>query len=120
MTYWTNLEVAMNRAFFTKHLLFSLRAIGLLEGLSNIALFFVAMPMKYIGDNDSLIYPIGMAHGALFIGFCIYLGLTGLVQKWKFSEVGWGFLASLIPIGTFVFDAKILRKKVAESKAVSR
>ena len=109
----------MNRAFFTKHLLFSLRVIALLEGLSNIVLFFVAMPMKYMFSDDSLIYPVGMAHGALFIGFCIYLGLTGLVQKWKFSEMVWGFLASLIPVGTFIFDAKILRKKVAESKSVS-
>ena len=92
---------------------------GVLEGLSNIALFFIAMPMKYIFEDDRLIYPIGMAHGVLFVGFCFYLVLTGFVQKWKLSEVGWGFLSSLIPVGTFIFDAKILKKKVAESKSVT-
>ena len=109
----------MDRAFFIKNFLFTLRVLGFLEGLSYLALFFWAMPQKYIFDDPSMIYPIGMAHGALFVGFCIYLGLTGLVQKWKFTEMLWGFLSSLIPFGTFIFDAKILKRKVAESKSIS-
>ena len=59
----------MNKKFLLKNILFSFRIIGILEGLSYIALMFIAMPMKYMGDNPSLIYPIGMAHGALFVAF---------------------------------------------------
>ncbi len=42
------------------------KIIGILEGISAILLFFVAVPMKYIFANPILIRPIGMAHGVLF------------------------------------------------------
>lgn len=84
-----------------------LRVFGLLEGLSCLALFGVAMPMKYFFDNPSLIFYTGMTHGVLFLSFLLILLITCHVQKWSLGVFGLGFIAALIPFGTFVFDHKI-------------
>ena len=44
-----------------------LRSVGTWEAISSILLFGVAMPLKYIGGDDALIRPIGMAHGILWM-----------------------------------------------------
>lgn len=45
-----------------------LRVAGILEGISCLALFGFAMPMKYVFDNPEFIRPTGMTHGVLFFG----------------------------------------------------
>ena len=45
---------------------------GILETISTISLFFIAMPMKYIGGNEILVKIIGPIHGGLFV---LYLSL---------------------------------------------
>ena len=109
----------MTKKVLIKNILYSLRIFGFLEGISYVVLFLWAMPLKYLFDDPSFIYPVGMAHGALFIGFLVYLSLASILQKWKIKEFILGGLSSLIPFGTFVFDAKILKHKIIESKSVS-
>lgn len=84
-----------------------LRVVGLLEGLSSVALFGVAMPMKYFFDNSSLIFYTGMTHGVLFLAFLLILLITCHVQKWSLGIFGLGLIAAIIPLGTFFFDHKI-------------
>jgi integral membrane protein len=53
----------------------SFRSIALLEGISTLALYFFAMPMKYIANDPIYVKNIGMAHGILFmlyIAFAIF------------------------------------------------
>lgn len=86
-----------------------LRSIGTWEAISSILLFGVAMPLKYIWGNDALIRPIGMAHGILWMG---YVGLAFLAQldiKWSWKLTGWLIVASIVPAGPFVADAKLLK-----------
>ena len=45
----------------------SFRSIALLEGISTLALYFFAMPMKYIAGDPIYVKNIGMAHGVLFM-----------------------------------------------------
>ncbi len=85
-----------------------LRSIGTWEAISSILLFGLAMPLKYIGDNDVLIRPIGMAHGILWMA---YVGLALLGQldyKWSWKLTAWLIVASIVPAGPFVADAKLL------------
>ena len=51
----------------------SLRVVGFLEGLSFLALLFIAMPLKYIWGNPILVKYVGMGHGVLFIAFLVVL-----------------------------------------------
>lgn len=87
-----------------------LRSVGTWEAISYILLLGIAMPLKYLGDNDVLIRPIGMAHGILWMA---YVGLAILGQadyKWPLKTTIWLFIASLLPFGPFVADAKLLQK----------
>lgn len=88
-----------------------LRIIGYLEGISLIALIFIAVPMKYYFGNPTLTKAIGPIHGAIFLLFLFNALSVGVNQNWKFKTTTWKvILACFIPFGTFYIDNKILRK----------
>jgi integral membrane protein len=89
-----------------------LRYIGVFEGITTLALFFVAMPAKYWFGFPGLVPPIGMLHGAAFI---IYL-LSMVVCLWGRGFSAWEWLrttlAAFFPLGTFLNDAMLKRKEI--------
>lgn len=93
-----------------------LRVLGMLEACSFLLLLFVAMPMKYWLDNGSLIAPVGMAHGVLFLAYLLVLLVVSHQQKWPVSMFVMGLLAAILPFGPLVFDAKVA--KLARAEAV--
>lgn len=86
-----------------------LRSVGTWEAISSILLFGVAMPLKYIGEDDALIRPIGMAHGILWMAYVSFALLGQFEYKWSWKLTGWLLVASIVPAGPFVADAKLLR-----------
>ncbi|MDX1347201.1 MAG: DUF3817 domain-containing protein [Thiomicrorhabdus chilensis] len=86
-----------------------LRFMALLEGTSLLLLLFVAMPLKYNYGMPEAVSWVGRAHGGLFLAFNIVLFYH--VLKGHLSEMkGFlGLIASLIPFGTFVYKAKVLK-----------
>ncbi len=86
-----------------------LRIWGYLEGISLIALVFVAMPLKYYWDTPEAVKFVGLAHGAFFIFYCIWLLVVSLKLKWPIQNAVWSFLAAFVPGGTIVADRKIFR-----------
>lgn len=87
-----------------------LRTVGLLEGLSCIGLFLIAMPLKYIRGYENATQAIGMAHGVLFILYNILILPAMVEHKWSFIQVNILFFSSILPFGTFISDAKFLKK----------
>lgn len=87
------------------------RIIALLEGISFLILLFIAMPLKYMAGLPLMVKYVGWAHGALFILFILALIPLAIERSWSWKNVSWSFLASLLPFGTFVLDAKLLRKE---------
>ena len=85
----------------------TLRWVGLLEGISFLLLLFIAMPMKYMFDNPILVKYVGMGHGVLFIAFLVVLFVVCEKQKWSLKMFILGLIASILPFGPFVFDAKL-------------
>lgn len=83
------------------------RKIGIIEGYSYLLLLFVAMPLKYFMDYPIAVKVVGMAHGVLFILFCVMLALAWKKARWSLNESTLFFIASLIPFGTFYTDKKI-------------
>ncbi len=84
------------------------KIIALLEGISLLVLFFIAMPMKYIFYNPSLISSVGMAHGVLFIAYIFLAIILKFTINWSWKTFGIVSLASLIPFGTFYIEKKYL------------
>lgn len=84
--------------------------LAILEGVSYLLLLGICMPLKYIWNIVEPTRPVGMAHGVLFVAYCIWLLIVGLQLKWNFKTLVIGFIASLLPFTTFVFEMKFLPK----------
>jgi len=82
------------------------KIIALLEGLSFLILMFIAMPIKYGLGIPEVVKYVGWAHGLLFIAYQLFLLQAGIENSVKFKFYVFGFLASILPFGTFVFDKK--------------
>tara|TARA_B100001248_G_scaffold238801_1_gene203638 strand:- start:4436 stop:4720 length:285 start_codon:yes stop_codon:yes gene_type:complete len=90
-----------------------LRILGNIEGVSYLLLLGVAMPMKYYFEMPMAVKIVGMAHGVLFVAYCVLLALCLKRFNWTVKFGAYLFIATLIPFGTFVTDRK-LRDKVTD------
>ncbi len=86
------------------------KLIAILEGISYILLFANMLLIKPTNVElyKQLLYPIGMSHGVLFVG---YIGLAIILKKamqWNFITFLIILMASLLPFGTFYVDKKYL------------
>jgi len=85
-----------------------LRLVAMLEGISFLS-FIVTMPLKYGYDIMLPNKIVGMIHGFLFI---LYIGMVYWVNtdvKWSLKQQLGAYLASILPFGTFVADAKLFK-----------
>lgn len=93
------------------------RFIALVEGITTLSLFLVAMPLKYLFDHLTLVPTVGLVHGIVWIiyvfGMAIFLPGAGL-SAWLWVRT---FLAALVPFGTFLNDPMLHRKQVALTTA---
>ena len=86
-----------------------LRLLGLLEGSSFVLLLFVAMPLKYLAGRPEMVRVVGMAHGLLFVVFVFAALQVAFEHRWPLKRMLAAMVASVLPFGTFVFDARVLR-----------
>lgn len=87
-----------------------LRLLGFLEGTSLLLLIFIAVPLKYLMDDHSMVRSVGPVHGVLFILFVINALQVGSKQQWRLTGTTMKVLiACIVPFGTFYIDNKILR-----------
>lgn len=85
------------------------RIISFLEGVSYLLLLFVAVPIKYIGANDSYVKMLGMPHGILFMLYIVLAVMLKAPEKWSGKTLGIILVASVIPFATFYVDKKYLK-----------
>jgi integral membrane protein len=87
------------------------KIIAILEGISYLTLFSNMLFIKPSNFDlyKTLLYPIGMSHGILFIGYILLAVLLVKSQKWNLKTFGIILVASLIPLGTFYIDKKYLK-----------
>lgn len=86
--------------------------IAILEGISYIVLFANMLIIKpsNIDLYKSLLYPVGMTHGILFIGYVLLAVLLKKSQEWNLKTSSIVLGASLLPFATFYIEKKYLRK----------
>lgn len=87
-----------------------LRIMALIEGASLIALFAIAMPLKYLGGIPEAVRVVGMAHGGLFLWSTAALALAFAVGGLSLASGARVFCASLIPFGGLWSHRFISRK----------
>lgn len=83
---------------------------AILEGISYLALFSNMLFIKPTNLDlyKTLLYPIGMSHGVLFIGYVLLAFILKSSQKWDLKTFAIILAASLIPFGTFYIEKKYL------------
>lgn len=87
-----------------------LRLLSIIEGISTLFLFFIAMPLKYIWNQPELVSIAGRIHGGLFVALVIYAIMVGIEKEWTFKGVtGKVILGSIVPFGPFIVDKKVLK-----------
>ncbi len=84
-----------------------LRIVGLIEGISFLLLLGIAMPLKYIWDMPLAVRIVGMAHGLLFILFCLFLVIAMSMAQWHIKRGAFYFVAALVPFGPFLVDKRL-------------
>ena len=81
--------------------------IGIAETCSTASLYFIAMPLKYMGDNEMLVKVIGPIHGFLWIIYIALLGIGWLKNKWNIRAVFIGGVLSLFPGGPIWLEKRL-------------
>ncbi len=87
-----------------------LRAIGILEGISYLALLGIAMPLKYMADQPEPVKILGWIHGGLFMALCLALLHVHWVTRWGTLCSAGVFVAAFLPFGPFVIDSRLKEK----------
>lgn len=86
------------------------KIVAFLEGTSYIA---ILANMLFIKPNNTdlyqtLLFPIGMAHGVLFMAYILLAILLKGPMKWSGKDFFLILFASIIPFGTFWVERKYL------------
>lgn len=88
------------------------RHVAFIEGVTTLALFLVAMPIKYLAGNPQPVTITGWIHGVAFIAYMVMMVIALRGRGWTTAEWARTFAASLVPFGTFAND-RFLREREA-------
>ena len=80
---------------------------GMAETCSTVSLYFIAMPLKYLGDNEILVKLIGPIHGLLWLLYIGLLTLGWIQKKWNMRAVIMGGFLSLLPGGPIWLERRM-------------
>ena len=87
------------------------KIVALMEGVSYLVLFANMLLIKpnHMALYKTLLFPIGMAHGVLFIGYILLAIMLKIELNWDWKKFGLICLASILPFGTFYMERKYLK-----------
>lgn len=93
------------------------RFVALIEGLTTLALFFVAMPIKYLLGDPLWVQVVGPIHGYAFVAYLamMVVALRGL--GWSTGDWARTAFASFVPFGTFINDPFLVRRYAQSQSA---
>ncbi len=84
------------------------RVMAWVTGVMLLVLVFVAMPMKYVGDDDSLVRIVGVAHGWLYIVYLLAALTLAYQGRWRPLRTILVLLAGTVPFASFVAERKVV------------
>jgi integral membrane protein len=84
-----------------------LRLSGILEGLSTLTLFGIAMPLKYAAGLPLAVTVVGSLHGGLFVVYLATILVVMAVHRWPLARGLALAVAAIIPFGPFFLDRRI-------------
>jgi len=86
------------------------RVIAIVVGIGLIALVVVGMPLKYLGDNSTVVAVVGPAHGVLYVLYLVAAFDLSQRSKWSWKGTLAVLLAGTIPFLSFVAERIVTRR----------
>ena len=83
------------------------KVINLLEGLSFLALLFIAMPIKYQLGEPMAVTIAGWAHGILFIAYVVSANYAAQKLNWPEKNTIKIIIAGMIPFAFLLVSKKL-------------
>ncbi|QCC78576.1 DUF3817 domain-containing protein [Nocardioides daphniae] len=81
------------------------------------SLLLLGLFLKYGTETTDLAVRVfGMAHGVVFIAYCLTNGLLWVDQKWKFGQLVLGVLCAIPPFVTLWFDHHAEKKNLVSDE----
>lgn len=90
----------------------ALRQLALVEGVSTLVLFFVAMPLKYFAGMPMAVTVVGSIHGFLFLALVLMLLLAIREVPISRGLAAAGVAAAILPGGPFLLERRLARLDV--------
>lgn len=87
----------------------SLRQLAIIEGISTLVLFFVAMPLKYFAGMPLAVTVVGSIHGLLFIALVVMLLVAMAKVPISRGLAAAGIIAAIVPGGPFFLERRLAR-----------
>ena len=93
----------------------ALRQLALVEGVSTLVLFFVAMPLKYFAGMPFAVTVVGSIHGFLFVALVVMLLIAVVKVPISIPLAAAGIVAAVVPGGPFLLERRLARLPAAET-----
>ncbi len=87
------------------------RTLSIIEGLSLITLFMIAMPAKYYFAAFDIIWVVGMIHGILWMAYVVFSLAVSHKQGWSVMFWLLVIVASVVPFACFILDRELKKEK---------
>jgi integral membrane protein len=85
------------------------RIIAWIVGVFLVVLVLVGMPLKYLGDNDTVVAVIGPLHGFLYMIYLLFTFDLSRRARWPFGRMILVMLAGTIPFFSFWAERQVTR-----------
>ncbi|MEV4623769.1 DUF3817 domain-containing protein [Asanoa sp. NPDC049573] len=83
------------------------RIIAYVVGVVLVILVAVGIPLKYIGDNSTVVETVGPAHGFLYMVYLVAVFDVGRRARWPIGRMLLVMLAGTIPFVSFYAERKV-------------
>ncbi|AEV82167.1 membrane protein [Actinoplanes sp. SE50] len=90
------------------------RIIAWIVGVFLVVLVLVGMPLKYFGDNDTVVAVIGPLHGFLYMIYLLFSFDLSRRARWPFGRMILVMLAGTIPFFSFWAERQVTRHWMTE------
>ena len=91
------------------------RVMAYVVGVMLLVLVFIAVPLKYIGDNPALVEVVGPIHGFLYVVYLVFTVDLTFRLKWPIGRMLLIMLAGTIPFMSFVAERWVTRNARARA-----
>ncbi len=83
------------------------RVMAWVVGVGLLVLVLVAVPLKYLGGDPTLVAIVGPIHGFLYMGYLVLTADLGVKSRWPVLRLLLVALAGTIPFLSFVAERKV-------------